>query len=575
MPESNPMERISSKVKPKSESNQRTPERERETSPGGAGGRGFDGDYLKGRRLSSSRTLEFSRGGLAWPGRAEITTATESRRRSPRLNQNQNQNVEKLVGGGSDGRELRRRRRERVREAMAWGRANGGVYEPLDGGTYADSDTTSHSEASSSGQEDPRCLVDRDGVPGTDALMLTMKHRYIRKFLHLVLFPTKVAKYSASYLHGLMSEVYVVVQLTVELSRTMAAVPGKKWVVMFFRLLVYSALLMPGFVQVAFFYFFSSRVRRSVVYGPNPRNRCDLYLPPGSDPPRNLPVAIFVTGGAWIIGYKAWGCLFGKVLSKEGVLVVSLDYRNFPQGRIQEMLEDVDVGIGWVLRNIHKHGGDPNNVCLVGQSAGAHLSSLALLECAERCVLPRGRNGSKASPLGSPPTGWSPTQIKAFVGVSGAYDMLRLSDHLNDRGLHLSLLNSIMSINGRTCLEDISPASRVFTYVEDPAKYKSVVDCLPPVTLLHGKDDDSIPYEHAEEFGHVLERAGVEVDRVFHDGETHTTPLIENPMRGHGDRLSEGVLSVIKPEQVSNVDKNNRRMVPEPLIRLALRVSPF
>ena len=46
-------------------------------------------------------------------------------------------------------------------------------------------------------------------------------------------------------------------------------------------------------------------------------------------------------------------------------------------------------------------------------------------------------------------------------------------------------------------------------------------------------------------------------------------------MRGHGDRLSEGVLSVIKPEQVSNVDKNNRRMVPEPLIKLALRVSPF
>ena len=131
---------------------------------GGAGGRGFDGDYLKGRRLSSSRTLEFSRGGLAGPGRAEITTATESRRRSPRLNQNQN--VEKLIGGGSDGRELRRRRRERVREAMAWGRAKGGVYEPLDGGTYADSDTTSHSEASSSGQEDPRCLVDRDGVPG-------------------------------------------------------------------------------------------------------------------------------------------------------------------------------------------------------------------------------------------------------------------------------------------------------------------------------------------------------------------------------------------------------------------------
>ena len=398
----------------------------------------------------------------------------------------------------------------------------------------------------------------------TALLMVAMKHRYIRKFLHFVLFPNRLAKYFAGFTHMLMTEIYVVLRLFLELSGHMAVLPGKKWVVMFFRLLVYSALLMPGFVQVAVFYFFSSRVKRSIVYGPNPRNRLDLYLPPGRDAPRNLPVTIFVTGGAWIIGYKAWGSLFGKVLSKEGVLVVSLDYRNFPQGRIKEMLEDVDRGIGWVVNNIHRYGGDPTNICLVGQSAGAHLSSLALIECAEKTQL---RSQSKA-------VAWNPQQIKSFIGVSGAYDMSRLSNHLNSRGLHLQLLNAIMSINSRTCLEDISPTSRIFNYVEDPSKYQNVVDCLPPIVLLHGKDDSSIPYQHAEEFGHVLERAGIPVERIFYEGETHTTPLIENPMRGAGDKLSEGVLNVIKPETASNINKN-RRLVPEILIRLALKVSPF
>jgi acetyl esterase/lipase len=38
-------------------------------------------------------------------------------------------------------------------------------------------------------------------------------------------------------------------------------------------------------------------------------------------------------GGAWIIGYKAWGALLAKRLSLAGAVVCCLDYRNFPQVR--------------------------------------------------------------------------------------------------------------------------------------------------------------------------------------------------------------------------------------------------
>jgi hypothetical protein len=53
---------------------------------------------------------------------------------------------------------------------------------------------------------------------------------------------------------------------------------------------------------------------------------------------------IYVTGGAWLIGYKAWGALIGRRLSQRGALVFCLDYRNFPQGRALDMLEDVNAG---------------------------------------------------------------------------------------------------------------------------------------------------------------------------------------------------------------------------------------
>ncbi|KAK9741982.1 hypothetical protein RND81_03G141200 [Saponaria officinalis] len=41
----------------------------------------------------------------------------------------------------------------------------------------------------------------------------------------------------------------------------------------------------------------------SLIYGDQPRNRFDLYLPRNTD--GRKPVVIFVTGGAWIIGILA------------------------------------------------------------------------------------------------------------------------------------------------------------------------------------------------------------------------------------------------------------------------------
>ena len=48
-------------------------------------------------------------------------------------------------------------------------------------------------------------------------------------------------------------------------------------------------------------------------------------------------------GGAWTIGYKAWGALLGRRLCEQGVMVACLDYRNFPQVRFGRELTDGPV----------------------------------------------------------------------------------------------------------------------------------------------------------------------------------------------------------------------------------------
>ena len=73
-------------------------------------------------------------------------------------------------------------------------------------------------------------------------------------------------------------------------------------------------------------------------------------------------------------------------------------YRNFPQARIPGMVDDVHDAIGWVLANAARLGGNPDEVTLVGQSAGAHLSAMVLL-----------RRQRTASSL----------PLRRFIGISG------------------------------------------------------------------------------------------------------------------------------------------------------------
>eukprot|EP00906_Rhabdomonas_costata_P024745 RCo035527 len=159
---------------------------------------------------------------------------------------------------------------------------------------------------------------------------------------------------------------------------------GPLWVWMAFRLMVFVVLLLPFFLRTMRWYFTSRRLLKNIPYGRNSRNYLDLYTPTGDPPsPRGFPVVVLMTGGAWIIGYKAWFAVVARCLMRGGVMCVTPDYRNFPQGTVKDMVYDTHTAMRWVFRHIRDYGGDPDQIYLVGQSAGAHLSFLAMLDQAE------------------------------------------------------------------------------------------------------------------------------------------------------------------------------------------------
>ncbi|EPS69303.1 hypothetical protein M569_05458, partial [Genlisea aurea] len=352
------------------------------------------------------------------------------------------------------------------------------------------------------------------------------------------------------------AETYLLTRLSFKLLSYLGL--GYRWITGLLALALYATLLLPGFLQVAFLYFFSSHVRRSIIYGDQPRNRLDLYLPANFDGLQ--PVLIFVTGGAWIIGYKAWGSLLGLQLAERDVIVACIDYRNFPQGTISDMVNDVCQGIRYIFENITELGGDPDRIFLMGQSAGAHISACALLHQAVKES--RGESIS-----------WSASRINTYFGLSGGYNLPKLVDHFHNRGLYRSIFLSIME--GEESLELFSPE----IMVQNPNVDASIA-LLPHIVLFHGTSDFTIPADASKKFVDALQRAGAHADLILYEGKAHTDLFLQDPLRGGKDEFFDYIVGFIHKDHEEELALDamaapRKRFVPEILLKLAGKVSPF
>lgn len=116
----------------------------------------------------------------------------------------------------------------------------------------------------------------------------------------------------------------------------------------------------------------------------------NVYAPQGA---RNLPVMVWIHGGAFRLGYGAAPVYDGAALARQGVVLVTVNYRlgllgffahpsltasakpGEPLGNYGLM--DQLAALRWVQANIAAFGGDPRNVTAFGESAGG--SSLIYL----------------------------------------------------------------------------------------------------------------------------------------------------------------------------------------------------
>lgn len=109
----------------------------------------------------------------------------------------------------------------------------------------------------------------------------------------------------------------------------------------------------------------------------------DVYTPEKTKKDDKLPVMVFFHGGAYFKGSKE---LYDpEYLVSKGIVVVTINYRLGVLGflclnNISNLgLRDQVAALQWIRKNIASFGGNPDNVTLCGQSAGASSAALHFL----------------------------------------------------------------------------------------------------------------------------------------------------------------------------------------------------
>jgi len=214
----------------------------------------------------------------------------------------------------------------------------------------------------------------------------------------------------------------------------------------------------------------------------------DLYRPEKAAKP--LPVILWVHGGGWRKGSKNSINRVGGILSR-GYALVSVDYRLSGEAIFPAQIEDCKAAVRWVRANAHRYGLDPDRIGAWGSSAGGHLVALLGTTGDVKQFDAHGANLDQSS------------RVQAVCDWFGPTDFLRMNDFPG--GMDHDGPDSPESlVIGGPIQENKDKVARA-----NPITYVTSDD--PPFLIMHGDNDQSVPYNQSELLYDALKKAGVEV----------------------------------------------------------------
>jgi acetyl esterase/lipase len=219
--------------------------------------------------------------------------------------------------------------------------------------------------------------------------------------------------------------------------------------------------------------------------------KVDFYLPPNTG--KATPIVINIHGGGWNHGVKESQTGYSSFF-KEGFAVANMEYRLTGQATAPAAVEDARCALIYIIKNAKALNIDVNKIVVMGGSAGGHLALMAGL-------------------LGSNHLFDTNCDTTVQVKVAAIIDKYGITDVWDwAYGPNITSKSAVKWLGAKAKDEAFAKSVSPVSYINKNS---------PPVFIVHGDADPTVPYQQSIELNKKLKEAGVKTEFVTVSGGLH------------------------------------------------------
>ena len=257
------------------------------------------------------------------------------------------------------------------------------------------------------------------------------------------------------------------------------------------------------------------RIESNVIYGmySGLALLMEVYYP---EQPNGYGI-VFISGSGWHapqeysaepLSKAAQGELYAPRLAAAGYTVFCISHRAAPRFRYPAAVEDAQRAVRYVRHNAARFKVRADSIGAVGGSSGGHLALML------------GLMDGKGEAQDADPVNRVSAKVQCVVARAAPVDLAAISAS-GGSGATTSFIGMPAPS------KEIGGSIEVRTYREaSPISYVSADD--PPVLLIHGEADDTVPIGHSIKMEAALRQAGIAVKLLRIPGGKHG-PTFGNP----------------------------------------------
>ncbi|WP_337034378.1 alpha/beta hydrolase [Paenibacillus illinoisensis] len=230
------------------------------------------------------------------------------------------------------------------------------------------------------------------------------------------------------------------------------------------------------------------------IEGGRSNSMMDIYYPSAAT--ELLPVVLWVHGGGWVLGDKKDIAVYAMELAERGFVVVSMNYALAPDATYPTPVFQTNQALTYIQNHAAEFKGDPHNIFLAGNSAGAQIASQTAAVVTNQAL---------AQLMNIQPS-IQPEALRGVLLYCGPYNM----STVGESGFPL-IRTFLWSYTGIKAFEEFSRLDEMSTVLQVTPNY-------PPSFITSGNHDPLTG--QSVELAQTLKRLDVETETLFFTAST-------------------------------------------------------